>query len=127
MLNFFAQKSLIHSPRSINQKLLSRHKEMSEKAKAMMERLKNSPVSMENGKQDANVCFTSHHCFSLFMFFFCFLLFTLRLQFGSFLFSICTIDLLACEICLLQIHLNFPFVFDQRTSARHDFVIMHDV
>lgn len=28
---------------------------MSEKAKAMMERLKNSPGSMENGKFDANV------------------------------------------------------------------------
>lgn len=28
---------------------------MSEKAKAMMERLKNSPGSLENGKPDANV------------------------------------------------------------------------
>lgn len=42
------------------QKLLSRHKEMSEKAKAMMERLKNSPGSLENGKPDANV---SHKTF----------------------------------------------------------------
>lgn len=37
------------------QKLMSRHKEMSEKAKVMMERLKTTSASMDNGK-DLNVC-----------------------------------------------------------------------
>lgn len=37
---------------------MSRHKEMSEKAKAMMERLKTSNI--ENGKNDANVSLKSH-------------------------------------------------------------------
>lgn len=50
---------------------------MSEKAKAMMERLKNSPVSMENGKQDANVRFTSH--IIAFLLCFSFLLYLLTL------------------------------------------------
>lgn len=48
---------------------------MSEKAKALMERLKNSPVSMENGKQDANVrdllsvCLPSFPPFSFILFY----------------------------------------------------------
>lgn len=41
------------------QKLLSRHKEMSEKAKAMMERLKIN--NMENVKNDANVSLKLSH------------------------------------------------------------------
>lgn len=37
------------------QKLLSRHKEQSEKAKEMMERLKTSNLFNENSKTDSNV------------------------------------------------------------------------
>lgn len=34
---------------------MSRHKEMTEKAKVMMERLKANNVAMDNGKPDSNV------------------------------------------------------------------------